>query len=512
MSAATTTGLRRPSAAPRLPGARLVRLFLATCALLLFAAFLAAVSLRLAAAGVLAGALGIAVLIEPALALVVLAVAIPWSGAVPLPIPTIGAADLLVGLVVVLWLARGVVRRGIILRLPPLFWPLIVFVWVAALSLTQAFSWSDGLPEWLKWAEFALLYVVASQMLGLRLVKWLLAGLFLGGMSQAALGAYQFLRQVGPEAFNLPGGFLRAYGSFGQPNPYSGYLGYLAPVAASLALWSTMRLWQERTARRLVITVALVAVTGALAGGIVMSWSRGGWLGLLAALAVVAGLRNWRTAVITAAIIVALAVSVGVLGTSWLPSSIAGRLQDLGSYVGGPDPARTEITDENFSVLERLAHWQAGLRMFEDKPWLGVGIGNYGVNYARYPQPHWYEPLGHAHNVFINFAAETGILGLSAFLFFWVGVAVYAARLGWARLEWISALAIGVLGTWTYLTVHSLFDNLFVQHVQLQLALLLAALAALSQASQRPGRLPAAPSHSGLDHDTRGTRRIAHVE
>ena len=81
-------------------------------------------------------------------------------------------------------------------------------------------------------------------------------------------------------------------------------------------------------------------------------------------------------------------------------------------------------------MLERLAHWQAGLRMFDDHPWLGVGIGNYGANYARYPQPHWYEALGHAHNVFINFAAETGLLGLATFLVFWIGVAGLAAR--WA--------------------------------------------------------------------------------
>jgi O-antigen ligase len=85
--------------------------------------------------------------------------------------------------------------------------------------------------------------------------------------------------------------------------------------------------------------------------------------------------------------------------------------------------------------------------------------------------------LGHAHNVFINFLAETGVLGLAAFLAFWLGVAVLAWRAGWnATAPWNAALALGVLGAWVYLTVHSMFDNLFVQHLQLQLALLLAAL------------------------------------
>ena len=167
---------------------------------------------------------------------------------------------------------------------------------------------------------------------------------------------------------------------------------------------------------------------------------------------------------VTAIVVVILVFAVALLGTAWLPQAITGRVQDLGGYFGGPDPARTEITDENFSVLERLAHWQAGLKMLEDQPWLGVGIGNYGTAYSRYPQPHWYEPLGHAHNVFINFAAETGIVGLAAFLVFWLSVAYWAVRKGWNGPGWINALAVGVFGTWTYLTVHGLFDNLFVQH------------------------------------------------
>ncbi|MDQ1301289.1 MAG: hypothetical protein QG637_1210, partial [Chloroflexota bacterium] len=43
------------------------------------------------------------------------------------------------------------------------------------------------------------------------------------------------------------------------------------------------------------------------------------------------------------------------------------------------------------------------------------------------------------------------------------------------------ALAVGVLGVLTYLTIHGLFDNLFVQHMQLQLALLLACVAVIQQ-------------------------------
>jgi O-antigen ligase len=111
--------------------------------------------------------------------------------------------------------------------------------------------------------------------------------------------------------------------------------------------------------------------------------------------------------------------------------------------------------------------------MFADHPWLGVGIGNYAVAYGRYALPHWYEPLGHAHNVYLNFLAETGILGTAAFASLWLASIWHALRQAGQADRARAALAIGLLGTLIYLTVHNVFDNLFVHHMQLQLALLL---------------------------------------
>jgi O-antigen ligase len=215
-----------------------------------------------------------------------------------------------------------------------------------------------------------------------------------------------------------------------------------------------------------------------------MSWSRGAWLGLIASTVVVVGFRNRRTALLTFVTLALLALLLANTGAGWLPGFVGERLNDLAGYFVAPDPARTEITDANFSVLERLAHWQAGLRMFADHPWLGVGIGNYAARYAEYQLPHWYAALGHAHNIFINFLAETGILGAAAFAAFWLGVPWLAWRAAArqqhpARAGYVKSLAVGLAGTWAFVTVHNLFDNLFVQHIQLQLALLMVALVAV---------------------------------
>lgn len=453
--------------------------------LLILAGTLVIAPLHWTVVAVFAIALAIAAAILPAVGLVLIAVAIPWASSLgPLPIRGVGIVDLLVGVVLIAWLARGVAQREIRIETTMPLWPLLVFVWGAGASLTQAVSWQDGLSEWLKWAEFATLYVVGLQVLGQRSALAVVAALLAAGVSQTVLGAYQFLTQTGPEGFILMGRFMRAHGTLGQPNPYAGYLGYLAPVAAAFVV-TTARMWRRTGRSRYLVTcIAGLGTTLALIVGIFMSWSRGAWLGLAVSLLVVFGLTSKRSAAIALLGGAALVLVISVAGVGWLPDSVEGRLQDLGSYAGNLDPANTEITDENFSVLERLAHWQAGRLMFQSKPWLGVGIGNYSANYGQYALPYWYDPLGHAHNAFINFLAETGTLGLGAFLSFWLALAWTLFRSLWRGCQaWEKALAIGLAGTWTYLTIHNLFDNLFVGHMQLQLALLLAAFFAVQRHS-----------------------------
>jgi len=445
----------------------------------LLAVFLARAPLPLSVVALSGAGLVLATLVQPAVGLVVLAAAIPFGDFLPLPIRSVNALDLLVALVIAGWLAQGIARREVVFRRPPLLWPLAILLGIGALSLLQARSWSEGVPELLKWVEFAAVYLVATQVLGRRHVWWVVGALLAAGLVEVALGAYQFLRQVGPEAFILAGRFMRAYGTFRQPNPYAGYLGYLVPVAVSLTLAGAWLWWRSRRQIGLLVGVACGVTSLALVIGIGLSWSRGSWMALAAALLAVMALRNRRSAVAVAVAGLVLVAILLVAGTTWLPGALSERVSGLGSYVVAPDPTRTEITDENFAVLERLAHWQTGWRMFEDHPWIGVGIGNYGTEYGQYAPAHWYEPLGHAHNIYINFMAETGILGLAAFLLFWLGALRFAWRSAGHLQGFPAALAIGVFGTLVYLTVHSLFDNLFVQHMQLQLALLLGGVAAL---------------------------------
>lgn len=49
-------------------------------------------------------------------------------------------------------------------------------------------------------------------------------------------GFYQFFLRQGPEGFIVYGRFLRAFGTFGQPNPYGAFLALIIPIAFAILL------------------------------------------------------------------------------------------------------------------------------------------------------------------------------------------------------------------------------------------------------------------------------------
>ena len=114
-------------------------------------------------------------------------------------------------------------------------------------------------------------------------------------------------------------------------------------------------------------------------------------------------------------------------------------------------------------------------------PWLGVGPGNYAQIYPQVRLPQWEDALGHAHNIYLNVAAETGLIGLVAYLalivtalaFVWQQLRA-AGRITATYSRWRAALMVGILGILVHLCLHNVVDNLFVQGMVLQVGLWLA--------------------------------------
>ncbi len=494
---------------------------------------LAWLPLPLAAAGLLGVLATVIILLRPVWGLVALIPLISFSPLVSLGIGgvQVGGMEALLVLILVAWLLRMAARREIVIPHPPLLLPWLLWLGVILASWTVALSLGDALAETLKWLEMLALYLFIAANVERRHLPWLVGAMLLAGMAQAALGLYQFLFRVGPEGFLLFGGrFLRAYGTFRQPNPYAGYLGLVLPIAYSLVLWGLRAGgWRESVGGRRSAdgsqppappgprggpswtACTWDAGTGALAGqeagtgsdqritpyvfpkgdlwvrfslyallsfGLMLaalyaSQSRGAWIGFVAAVVVVSLVQGGRTALLFV-LAIAVVAALGAMGTfQILPQSILQRFGDALTALNIPDIATAEVTDANFATIERLAHWGAALAMWRDHLWLGVGFGNYAAVYPAYAIGRWLDPLGHAHNYYLNVAAETGMAGLLAYGLFWLS----AFRLGWQAVRrstgFQRAVAAGGLGILVHLNLHNMVDNLFVQGMYLQVGIVL---------------------------------------
>jgi putative inorganic carbon (HCO3(-)) transporter len=225
--------------------------------------------------------------------------------------------------------------------------------------------------------------------------------------------------------------------------------------------------------RRFAFFALAIAVLGAALMALFFSLSRGAWIGVAAALVVTTIIRSKRAAVLalTGALLLAVLVLLGQLNL--IPDVVSERFSGVGDYFGFVDVRGVPVNDANFAIVERMAHWQAAWNMFNDHPWLGIGIGNYAAVYPAYALPHWDDPLGHAHNYYLNVLAESGIVGLAAYLVLWGAIFWTAWRAVRSTRGLAQGIAAGAFGVLIALSVHNLFDDLFVHSMQMQVGITL---------------------------------------
>jgi putative inorganic carbon (HCO3(-)) transporter len=236
-----------------------------------------------------------------------------------------------------------------------------------------------------------------------------------------------------------------------HPNQLAALISFFLPLLVSLAVGPrpgpSRHLWRVALALVALLVVAILILTQ----------SRGGWIATAAGLFTLAALwaavlppsraRRGLRLVVGLAVLAALAVAVWIGPTTlwemWLnpPADTAvGTLRTLGV---------------------RRAIWPWGATAVGDFPFTGVGLGAFRqVVFRLYPLPPWPDyDLGHAHNIFLQTALDTGLPGLVAYL----AVLFVAAAVGWRvarRDPGFRAVSLGLLAGLVALHVFGLADAL----------------------------------------------------
>ncbi len=226
------------------------------------------------------------------------------------------------------------------------------------------------------------------------------------------------------------GGVFRVSGFMGHPLTL-GYCQALAAVAALGLFRSVGERWEK---------IAWLIGSVSCAVVVLISGSRGPQLALILSIFLSFPFRSiagrWHLALM-------LLLVVGLLGVKY---DIFARF--------------AELTQSGFGGDARWIHWQVFWKIFTDNPLVGIGPGGRDAAISAY-----YLTFGHsdkimlAHNAYLQYAAEYGVLGLLGLGFWivsWCRLAKSARRVG--RVLW----AIIFLTCFGALTQNNLQDSEFI--------------------------------------------------
>ncbi len=223
---------------------------------------------------------------------------------------------------------------------------------------------------------------------------FLVSALFVG-----LLGVYQKFTgvQMRPEWLDVENNTdiaVRVYSVFQNPNILAEYLVMLIPLAVGIT-------WHTKSMRKKFV---FLIATGILFLCILLTLSRGGWVGL--------GFAALMFIILVDRRLFLLAIPVGIGGLSFLPKQVLNRILSIGSTVDTSNSYRIKI-------------WEITMDVIRDHKVGGVGFGYipFKSTFETYIRT---MPIYHAHNTYLEIAAEIGIAGLFIFMLFMLSTLKYA--------------------------------------------------------------------------------------
>ena len=232
--------------------------------------------------------------------------------------------------------------------------------------------------------------VVQNSVTTRRQLDVLIYAFVLSGAAVSAYGIYQYLfgafvasGWVDDSMFSAIG--IRVYSTLGNPNVLSQYLLLVIPLTAACIM----------TVKGLLGKLLFIGCFGTQLICMLLTFTRGGWLGLILAAAVFLVMLDRRL------------IIVGIIGLIllyvMLPEVILDRFFSIGNTEDG-------------STSFRIFIWLGTLSMLRDYWFSGIGPGTEAYNrvYPLYSFSAIHSP--HSHNLYLQIIVETGISGIVMFL------------------------------------------------------------------------------------------------
>lgn len=343
----------------------------------------------------------------------------------PLGNTTVGMAFLLLGTA-----GRLVTRQGFVWGLPrkdPFYVAAGIFLLLTVISALQ--SQRPGLGLAVSLAYFLMIFLMARGSAVLvhsrtslppALVTWIV---IVSGIVGAVYGLYTYFGR----------GIARATGIAVTVNG----LGTVSAFMALIGLGYFLHMWLKQRVRAAAALVMALLSTATL----VVTYSRGAWLGFAAGLLVLIALIIWQQGPKVGRWASILLLLLALIGAGLFVSEPRLKNRLLSAF-------SLEANDDRVTI------WLATIQMIKDHPFFGVGGGSFTHVYEAY-RTQGRHAMAFAHNIVLQSAAEFGFVGLAAFATL-VGIALVR---GWRVARRGSLLHQALYAAYLSMLVHDMVDN-----------------------------------------------------
>jgi O-antigen ligase len=275
-----------------------------------------------------------------------------------------------------------------------LTWPLGLLIVAMVPGLLLAHDVYPVIRLLVLWTAFFLIFEMVAEGDGQAVRNVLIAMAAAGG----ALAVIALVANGGQTHQLIDFGYEttgRAKASLSQPNLLGIVLAIAIPCQAALVLRGPQRLRGP----------ALAAVVATFPA-VLLTLSRGALIGLAGGLGVFLFWAPFRRA--------AAVFFIVVFGLSFAGVNPIGSTVPIKSVI-----QRFSVTQHATTLDDRVLIYRAAPRIVRDHPIFGVGAGNFGAIAPEYGLVNRYgQVIDYPHNIALGIAAEMGLLGLAALLWF----------------------------------------------------------------------------------------------
>ena len=301
--------------------------------------------------------------------------------------------------VFVLWGARLWLNPRGKLLWPPLAWVVLAFMAYAVARYFTADIEYVARQETIQVLLFGFLFfAVLNNLRGQEEISIVSGVLIAVGTFTACYAVAQLTRNSNAVWNQISPYVGRASGTYISSNNLSCLLAMLLPLALAYLLVGKVNI-----VTRILLGYAAVA----MAAGLAVTFSRGGWIaaaaGIILLLGILLGHGNHR---LKAALLLAVMLTGGGFLTSHYLSKTVGYMRRV---VAPDEAASLQVVDT--SVDSRLMIWRSAVQMWKDYPWCGMGPAHFDYRFREYRPEGMQARPDRAHNDYLNLLADWGAVG-----------------------------------------------------------------------------------------------------